>query len=871
MKRHTNFRLESFRRMQTPTKNLILFIVRTIFFAAVFVCSVARAEQVQTYTVADGLVGPIVPVIFQDSRGALWFGSDHGGVSRFYDNTFKSYIGSLNTYEDVEAGALLGRTQQIVEDKWGHIWFLTRVPSEESGRVSRFDGESVSYVATGNSIITDRHGDVWIGENHLLTQYVTPGVDRLPQPQPHEIIGEDLIRSATLTISVVFESKDGTFWIGGSEGEDVKNGVILTFRGNRWGRAELGAGDDTDKETTDDTPRIHPNAGFTRYDVSNLNVVSQIEAIAEDTAGNLWFGGDNLLLRFDGTNFEQILPTRSYTGRKSSSETSLRRPASIKVDAKGDVWFSDDRPTRRWDGSRLRPPKDVYGFLKIEDKWKNLWFISEHRGVRQYDSDLKLLLDNANNRLENDEIQTIFEAVDGKLWFGHNNGVTVLDPTPAVITHAKLGTSRVRTMYEDSRGYLWFSVPGAAARYDAKIDEITTASFRLNYGPNESATEPNANPRDFVRSQSEIVKIFEVGRDIWFINEPVSRGTSTRYTFFRYANGNYGPQISISVRTKIGPGGDRSDSNPDVLLSEGEHVWMAFGGHLFKADTMGLLWITESGSQRILFQKPPEIDAGTPALEIDPGAVPITDLYRDAEDRLWVHFANGSVKRYPQDINLTASTTRPIVPDVLQLKATHLVKSTPENKWYFNAVTGKLIRWSNIETGKPAILDGASSSAPLAVWQDPAESSEQITFLFSNMLKTYHSTMLKTMDEIDEIDTINASLVSREGTLWLATSHGAVRYDGKRLKTYTREEDGFLVDNVRDVIEDSRGNIWFATRGGGAVRYDGETFHSRTTKNGWAHNNISKILESSKKDIWFATEGGVTQYTPARADYRSAE
>ena len=855
----TNSILECFRPIQTMAKHLIPLSVG-IVFVAVLVCSSVKAEQVQTYTVADGLVGPIVPVIFQDSRGALWFGSDHGGVSRFYDNTFKPYIGSLNTYEDVEAGALLGQTRQIVEDKWGHIWFLTRVPSEKSGRISRFDGQLVSYVGTGNSIITDRHGDIWVGENHVLTQYVTPGVERLPQPQPHEIIGEDLIRSTTLTINVVFESEDGTLWLGGSEGEDTKNGVILSFRGSRWRRVEPDEGDDTADETEVSTPRIHPNAGFARHDLSSLNVVSPIEAIAEDFSGNLWFGGDNLLLRFDGIAFEQILPTWSYAGRKSSDEIALRGAASIKIDAKGDVWFSDERPTRRWDGSNLRKPKDVHGFLELEDKWNNLWFINEDRGVSQYNSDLKLLLDNANSRLDNDEIRTIFEAVDGKLWFGHNNGVTILEPTPAVITHAKLGTSRVRTMYEDSRGYLWFSVPGAVARYDAKIDEITTASFRINYGKNESGGEPNVNRR----SQSEIVKIFEVGSDIWFINEPISRGISTRYTFFRYASGSYGPQISISVRTRIGPGGERSDSNPEVLLSEGEHVWMAFGGHLFKADTMGLLWITESRTQSILFQKSSEIDSGTPTLQIDPGPVTITDLYRDSGGRLWVHFANGSVKRYPKDISLASPTTRSIPPDLLRLKATHLVKSTPEDNWYFNAVTGKLVRWSDIESGKPIILDGESSATPLAVWQDPAKQIDRITFVFSDALKTYHGKMLKTVDPIGPIDTVNASVVSRDGVLWLATSHGAVRYDGKRFRTYTRKEDGFLVDNVRDVIEDSRGNIWFATRGGGAVRYDGETFHSRTTKNGWAHNNISKILESSEKDIWFATEGGVTQYTPAR-------
>ena len=144
------------------------------------------------------------------------------------------------------------------------------------------------------------------------------------------------------------------------------------------------------------------------------------------------------------------------------------------------------------------------------------------------------------------------------------------------------------------------------------------------------------------------------------------------------------------------------------------------------------------------------------------------------------------------------------------------------------------------------------------------------TFLFPDALKTYLDKELITTSDI-ELAPVNASLVSQKGVLWLATSHGAVRYDGKRLITYTSKntsrnsrKEGFLVDDVRDVMEDSSGSIWFATKGGGTVRYDGETFDSLTTRDGLVHNNISKIYESANKDIWFATEGGVTQYTPAR-------
>ena len=187
------------------------------------------------------------------------------------------------------------------------------------------------------------------------------------------------------------------------------------------------------------TPRIHPNAGFTRPDMSDLNADTPIEAIAEDPSGDLWFGGNNLLLRFDGKAFEQILPTRRRR-RRSSRGISTGRPASIQIDTKDRLWFSDGRSTREWNGnSRLQRHDNLHGFLKLEDKSGNLWF-TEGQGMHQYDRDLKEIPSTINSGLGNDEIRTVFEAVGGKLWFGHNNGVTVFEPTPAVSTHAGLGT-----------------------------------------------------------------------------------------------------------------------------------------------------------------------------------------------------------------------------------------------------------------------------------------------------------------------------------------------------------------------------------------------------------------------------------------------
>ncbi len=856
---HTYYRLANLRNLLDPAISSILIL--TVILIVSFACVDTWAEELlQTYTVADGLVGPVVPVIFQDSRGILWFGSDQNGVSQFDGNTFEPYAGSLNTSEEVpsdkvKSGALLGRTLQISEDKWGHIWFLTQIPSEKEGRVSRFDGTSISLIGNGNALIVDRLGDVWVGENQRLTKYTTPGVQRSPQAQPNEIVGEDLLRSTDLTINVIFQSKDGTLWLGGSEGEEEQTGVILSFRETRWENEPFSV--DTGNKTDDETPRMQVSTGFVRYDTSNLRTFGAIEAIAEDASGILWFGGYNLLLRFNGNNFEQILPLPwAYTGaapRSSLEAVGARRPTTIRSDRQGRIWFSDDHIIRWWDGSRLQTHTNPSGFLETEDAWGNLWFTTED-GPQQYNANLEPIPYTTSSGLENDRIRTIFEAVDGKLWFGHDNGVTAFDPIPAISTLTGVGTNRVRMVYEDSRGYLWFSVPSGVARYNPDTEETTIDSLGLGLAQDTSSSaQADATNAGQTRlgSRTEIEKILEVGGQVWFVNavDPRLQGRFTRYTFFRYANGKF-DETSISIKGKTGPGGEAVDINPEILITEGERQWIAFGGHLFKADTTGLLRYTDAGFQRIPF--------GTTS-ELDHGEAAVTALYWDSNDRLWVHFGNGKVLRYPKEI---AVSTRSINPEILPLKATTLLRSASGSKWFFNAVTGKLILWSDTELGPPLLLEGESSSAPLAVWKDPTQQYNRITFLFSDAIKTYYGRLLTTTMDV-ELAPVNASLTSQDGSLWLATSRGVARYNGKSLKTY-KTKDGFLVDNVRDVMEDSRGNIWFATRGGGTVRYDGETFYTLTTKDGLAHNNIWKLYESRNQDIWFATEGGVTQYTPTR-------
>ena len=149
------------------------------------------------------------------------------------------------------------------------------------------------------------------------------------------------------------------------------------------------------------------------------------------------------------------------------------------------------------------------------------------------------------------------------------------------------------------------------------------------------------------RRRTEIIKIFEVDEHVWFINRPAPGRDATRYTFFRYANGKF-DQVSLSVAVEIGPGGERLNTrNIEVILSEGSvgdgGAWLALGGWLFKPDASGLQWLSpEAGFIRVLFQQ-------TRELRHAPSA--ITSLHKDKLGRLWCHFDNGQVKRYPASLD----------------------------------------------------------------------------------------------------------------------------------------------------------------------------------------------------------------------------
>ena len=122
--------------------------------------------------------------------------------------------------------------------------------------------------------------------------------------------------------------------------------------------------------------------------------------------------------------FKQILPLRSEQDDPERYRSAGQ--ASFRTDTNGRLWFYDGRITRWWNDYRLQTFRNRQEVFQIEDAWGKLWFTNENGEVHQYDATLKLIPYSPDVELSIDRVRSIFEAINGDLWFGHDNGVTVI-------------------------------------------------------------------------------------------------------------------------------------------------------------------------------------------------------------------------------------------------------------------------------------------------------------------------------------------------------------------------------------------------------------------------------------------------------------
>ncbi len=283
------------------------------------------------------------------------------------------------------------------QDRDGNYWF-------SAGRygVCRYDGESLTYLSEQKGlrrrgiveILQDEGGAMWFA--------TTTGVSRYEDGKfTNYTVANGL--SHNRVWSMMMDS-NGTLWAG-------TRGGVCRFDGESF------------------VPFPIPRA-----EVENpYSNISPLLAwgMAEDQAGNLWFGMDGEGVRkFDGESFT------TYTTKDGLAGNNVR---SVYCDRRGRIWFGTAKGgVSCYDGTTFRNFTEKDGLTNnsisgiLEDSAGNMWFSTLGEGACRYDGETFTAFREDHGLMINGSpahahVHDMFEDRDGILWFACSGGLFYLD------------------------------------------------------------------------------------------------------------------------------------------------------------------------------------------------------------------------------------------------------------------------------------------------------------------------------------------------------------------------------------------------------------------------------------------------------------
>jgi ligand-binding sensor domain-containing protein len=262
----------------------------------------------------DNQISQVVRMMFQDSKGNIWFGAENGawkltGQTLIHIDSIKSDSGKGVTIKD------------IAEGQDGKIWL------GHTGGISSIDGELVKNYYESDGLIsnavwciaTDVIGNIWIGtmEGACVFDGSTFANFELPLGIRDSTVGV----SSDKMINKIFRDRKGKLWITSTAGLFSYSNNTLTNVSKKVGSTSnfvsLGFEDKagvlwlTSKEGL---YRLHDGVTKKITDES-IEIGKGIGSIAEDKDGKIWFVvNQHYLYTYDGVELTEFQKSEENKG-----------------------------------------------------------------------------------------------------------------------------------------------------------------------------------------------------------------------------------------------------------------------------------------------------------------------------------------------------------------------------------------------------------------------------------------------------------------------------------------------------------------------------------------------------------------------------
>jgi signal transduction histidine kinase/ligand-binding sensor domain-containing protein/CheY-like chemotaxis protein/AraC-like DNA-binding protein len=451
-------------------------------------------------------------VVFQDSFGFIWIGSDVG-LHRFNGSDFMNYY----CQPDTEGGLSGNEVKAVFEDKTGNLWVGTShgldlfIEETESFQSIPFYNEDdtviYKYTLPVRKIFANTKGEVYVS-THFYIFKLDAANKRLIRLMSGMKEGIE---------NIIFENvliqDDSIFWIG------TTGSGLLKYNLN---------------ENT--VYRIDEKKGL------QSDLVNDIET---DAKGNIWVGttkGIDMYNPFLDTVY-------NFVGLSAKKDHKIHIN-DLCSDRNGNIWAATDGygllkcPTgdmeienytfNEFDNSSLLSNKVNQLFV---DKDHNLWLMSKSYGIsvtnlnKKWDFHCHTSVSGSGNCLSYNVVNAFVEGNDGKIWIGTDGGgLDLFDPKYGQFTHFKktgklkneISSNTVLSLLKTQDNLIWIGTYGGGlCVMDPKNGKFKTY---LN-DPSDPNSISGNNIASLVEDQNGDIIALTIGNGISILDRKKDRFT----------------------------------------------------------------------------------------------------------------------------------------------------------------------------------------------------------------------------------------------------------------------------------------------------------------------------------------------------------
>ncbi|TYA84178.1 two-component regulator propeller domain-containing protein [Seonamhaeicola marinus] len=543
---------------------------------------------------------------------------------------------------------------------------------------------------------------------------------------------------------------------------------------------------------------------------------SDVNTIIQDDDGFMWFGTHDGLNRYDGYSFKIFKPDFK---KKQSIPSNLIY--TLEKDQNGNLWIGTTGEG-----------------LVFFDRTKET-FVT-------YKTDKK-----GGNGLTSNNIGELYRDKENRLWIGTRNGLNMLDlknlNEPLKFKHYKLeqddifisgNNQSVNTIYEDRNGLIW--VGGYAGLYRLSRESNGDEYLRL---ANRDLGLPIAAVREIREINGKLLVatndglFFQRVKDNTLVFEKVIEGSFNNILIndnIIWVGTNKGLwRLKMDMANETFKILNTFIYDPKDFNSISKNNIMS----LYR-DKTGIIWAGTNGGGVNKYD-PNRKEFLHIRKTLDPKSLSydkIRSFFEDSNNTLWVGTEGGGLNR---------------------LKSTKDYNDYSKFNDLLNVYAIKEIKKGN----KKFLLFGGQG----------------IPSMYELEITNPDNTSFKNISPINDFDnSIFSLLVDSRNYLWIGTYSGGLyrwilnednkSYDKQRFTYDLNNPTSIPGDIIRNIKEDSEGNIWVGTSSGLGMLTAEEASEKvprfkvfkrgENEKNTLSHNYILSINEDANKNIWIGTLGG---------------